>query len=71
MDKIRHKRYPVQLDKKTFFRLEALSRMNHRTLGGQVAWMIERFVTELPHPEDAKPVPVLYIDQEVQDEPAT
>jgi hypothetical protein len=56
-------RKPVQLHLETYQRLEALAAMNRRNLGAQVAWMVDKFYTELPHPADAQSVPVVYVNQ--------
>jgi hypothetical protein len=54
MGKTRPKRYPVQLDRETYYKLDALATTNHRGLGGQVAWMVDQFYTALPKPDDAE-----------------
>jgi hypothetical protein len=52
----------IAVDEETYDEIVRLAQLNHRTIGGQVAWMVER-VSEPPHPPDATPVPVVYVER--------
>jgi len=65
-----NKQYKViYLEPEVFEKLAALAEREHRSLGKQVAALLDRAlivgVSELPHPgaPDAEPVPVVYINE--------
>ena len=60
----------VRLDPATYNALAVMAERNDRTLVGQIRHMLKAFeamndlsVDTLPHPQDAKPVPVITVEK--------
>ena len=53
----------IRIDKRIYEEILRLAQINHRTIGGQVAWMVEHTVEEILYPEDVQ-TPIIYKSRE-------
>lgn len=62
----------LNVDPETYKSIVEMAKLHDRTIGGQVAHMVKLFnksyrvvsITDLPHPPDAEPVPLILVAEQ-------